>query len=40
MSTGVSKNIEEIDGRAFHTARDGLREAKRMNLWVQIKGDI
>ncbi|MGQ9809738.1 MAG: SatD family protein [bacterium] len=40
LSTRVSKNIEEIDGRAFHTARDGLRGAKRMNLWVQIKGDI
>ncbi len=40
LSTRVSRNIEEIDGRAFHLARDALDEAKRKGLWVGIKGDF
>jgi len=40
LSTKLSKNIEEIDGRAFHFARDALDDAKRNGLWVEIKGDF
>lgn len=39
ISTRVSKRIDEIDGKAFHLAIEGLDEAKRKGLWVSIKAD-
>jgi hypothetical protein len=40
ISTTLSNNIEEIDGKAFYLALDALEEAKRRNFWVIIKSDL
>lgn len=40
IATKVSKRIDEVDGRAFHLAIEGLDEAKRRGLWVAIKADV
>jgi len=40
ISTVLSKNVEEIDGKAFHLASDALEEAKRRNFSVSIKSSL
>lgn len=39
ISTGLSKNVAEIDGRAFHLASAALGKAKKENKWIELKSD-
>jgi len=37
ISTNLSKNVAEMDGRAFHFASEALEEAKKKNKWIKLK---
>jgi len=39
ISTGLSKNVAEIDGRAFYLASEALEKTKKENKWIELKSD-
>ena len=39
ISTGLSENVGEIDGEAFHKASEALEMAKRKNMWIVYKSE-
>ena len=39
ISTGLSENVGEIDGEAFHKASEALERAKKENMWIAFKSE-
>ena len=39
ISTGLSENVGEIDGEAFHKASEALERAKKENIWIVFKSE-
>ncbi|MCK4397829.1 MAG: hypothetical protein KAV25_02425 [Methanophagales archaeon] len=39
ISTGLSENVGEIDGKAFHKASEALERAKKENMWIAFKSE-
>ena len=39
ISTGLSENVGEIDGEAFHKASEALEMAKKKNIWIVFKSE-
>ena len=39
ISTGLSENVGEIDGEAFHKASEALEMAKKKNMWIAFKSE-
>ncbi len=37
ISTGLSRNVAEMDGMAFHMAFEALEETKKENKWIKLK---
>ncbi len=39
ISTGLSENVGEIDGEAFHKASEALERAKKENIWIAFRSE-
>jgi len=39
ISTGLSRNVAEMDGMAFHMAFEALEETKKENKWIKLKSE-
>jgi len=39
ISTGLSENVGEIDGEAFHKASEALERAKKENIWIVFRSE-
>ena len=37
ISTNLSKNVEEMDGRVFYLASEALEQAKKKKRWIKLK---
>ena len=39
ISTALSKNVAEMDGKVFYRASEALEKTKRENKWIELKSD-